>query len=413
MISEQAVRQLTGFYLAYHQYNDRETMAKLSRVSTKLLSLTPYETPSRRLEGRRIRVGIASQRLRDHNGANWAYNWFARLPQGDYDIFTYAFEPSKDPLAAKFAALGTHRPLIWSRSRPHELVQQMRNDELDILMLTDVGMTAVSRFLSLHRIAPCQFTAWGHPVTTGSAEMDFYLSSDLMEPENGQDHYTEKLIRMPNLALYLDEEDAVFERVSPATFGLPEGRVLYGCLQSLFKYLPRHDHILPRIASEMPDALFVFLEGSHGYMTRVMKERMQNAFEAEGLDAGRHVIFLPRLKPRDFDRLMLAMDVCVDSVGWSGGNTTLKNIKRGVPLATLPGDFMRGRHSSAMFRMIGAEEMIASSTGDYVTKLVRLGKEKAYREHCSQLFRSGRQGLYRDQSFIDAFDGFLKSQVQS
>jgi predicted O-linked N-acetylglucosamine transferase (SPINDLY family) len=413
MISEQAVRQLTGFYLAYHQYNDRETMAKLSRVSKKLLSLTPYQIPARRLDGRKIRVGIASQRLRNHNGANWAYNWFAGLPQGDYDIFTYAFERSDDPLAAKFAALGTHRPLTWSRSRPHELVQQMRNDELDILMLTDVGMTAVSRFLSLHRIAPCQFTAWGHPVTTGSAEMDFYLSSDLMEPENGQDHYTEKLIRMPNLALYLDEEDAGVERADPATFGLPEGRVLYGCLQSLFKYLPRHDHILPRIASEVPDALFVFLEGSQSYMTRVMKERLQNDFARFGLDAGRHVTFLPRQKPREFDRLMQSMDVCIDSVGWSGGNTTLRNINFGAPLATLAGEFMRGRHSSAMFRMIGADEMIASSTEEYIAKLIQLGREKAYRDHCSALFRSGRHRLYRDQSFIDAFDAFLKSRVRS
>lgn len=411
MISEQAIRQLTGFYLAYHQRNDRETMAKLSRVSTKLLSLASREIPARRADGGKIRVGIASQRLRNHNGANWAYNWFARLPQGDYDFFTYSFEPSKDSLAVKFAALGTHRPLTWSRSRPHALVQQMQEDSLDILMLTDVGMTAVSRFLSLHRIAPCQFTAWGHPVTTGSAEMDFYLSSDLMEPENAQDHYTEKLIRMPNLALYLDEEENA-EAVAPPSFGLPEGRVLYGCLQSLFKYLPRYDEILPRIALEVPDALFVFLEGPFDYMTAVMRERLQKAFAAHGLDAALHVTFLRRQTSSNFDRLMKSMDLCIDSVGWSGGNTTLKNIGFGVPLATLPGHFMRGRHSSAMFRMIGADELIASSLEDYVAKLVNLGRDKSYRAHCSGLFRAGQHRLYRDQSFIDALDAFLKSQAR-
>ena len=121
-------------------------------------------------------------------------------------IFTYSFEPSTDGLAEKFQALGTHRALTWSRANSQEIIRQMRSDNLDILMLTDVGMTAVSRFISLHRIAPCQFTAWGHPVTTGSPEMDFYLSSDLMEPPEAQDHYTETLVRMPNLALYLEEE---------------------------------------------------------------------------------------------------------------------------------------------------------------------------------------------------------------
>ena len=410
-VSEQAIRQLTGFYLAYHQRNDRETMRKLSLAAARLLSLPPWKAAPRARTGP-IRIGIASQRLRNHNGANWAYNWFAHLPRGDYEFFTYAFETSKDDLSQKFAALGSHRTLTWSRNNPHEIVRQMRSDGLDILMLTDVGMTAVSRFLSLHRIAPCQFTAWGHPVTTGSPEMDFYLSSDLMEPEDGQDHYTEKLVRMPNLALYLEERDGEAQHPAPAAgFGLPEGRVLYGCLQSLFKYLPRHDAILPRIAREVPDALFVFLEGSPPYMTLVMRERLERAFAEHGLDAGRHVMFLPRCKPSDFDRLMRAMDVCVDSVGWSGGNTSLKNIAQGVPLATLAGDSMRGRHTSAMFAMIGADEMIATTPDAYVDILVRLGREEAYRRHCAALFAEGRHRLYRDATFIRAFDSFLKENA--
>ena len=412
-VAEQAIRHLTGFYLAYHQCNDRPTMEKLSKAATRLLAVTSYEPPAR--SAGPIRIGIASQRLRDHNGANWAYNWFARLPRGDYEFFTYAFESHTDALGAKFAALGTHRPLTWSRSNPHEIVEQMRADRLDYLMLTDVGMTPVSRFLSLHRIAPRQFTAWGHPVTTGSQQMDFYLSSDLMEPPDAQDHYSEKLVRMPNLALYLDERaadaDADEEEVDASSFGLPEGRVLYGCLQSLFKYLPRYDGILPRIAAAVPDALFIFIEGSPAYMTAVISQRLEAAFAAQGLDWTRHVTFVPRQSSSGFDRLMRAMDVCIDSAGWSGGNTTLKNIRHGVPLATLEGQFMRGRHSSAMFRMIGAEDMIASSQEDYIALLVRLGREEAFRRHCAETFRRQGARLYRDERFIAAFDSFLKAHV--
>ena len=410
-VAEQAMRHLTGFYLAYHQLNDRPAMVKLSKTATRLLALAPYEPPPRR--GGPIRIGIASQRLRDHNGANWAYNWFARLPRGDYEFFTYHFESRSDALGAKFAALGTHRPLTWSRSNPHEIVEQMRADRLDYLMLTDVGMSAVSRFLSLHRIAPRQFTAWGHPVTTGSPQMDFYLSSELMEPADAQDHYSEKLVRMPNLALYLEEREAGAEDApeEASGFGLPEGRVLYGCLQSLFKYLPRHDVILPRIAAAVPDALFVFIEGSPAYMTAVISQRLEAAFAAEGLDWSHHVTFVPRQNSSGFDRLMRAMDVCIDSVGWSGGNTTLKNIRYGVPLATFEGLFMRGRHSSAMFRMIGAEEMIATSLDAYVALLVKLGRDEAFRRHCAETFRRQGARLYRDESFICAFDSFLKSNA--
>jgi protein O-GlcNAc transferase len=407
-VAEHATQHLIGFYLAYHQRNDRETMRKLSLVTRRLLGIPPYQA-----EGQRsgpIRIGVASQRLNSHNGANWAYNWFAHLPSGDYEIFTYDFAKAKDSLSEKFAALGTHRDLVWSSDKPQEIVRQMRDDGLDFLMLTDVGMTPVSRYLSLHRIAPRQFTAWGHPVTTGSPEMDYYLSSDLMEPANGQDHYTETLVRMPNLALYLDEN--AYGTPEACRFSLPEGRVLYGCLQSLFKYVPRYDGILPRIAREVPEALFVFLEGSPAHTTEVMKQRLDRAFAAHGLDAARHVVFMKRLNSADFDRLVCAMDLCIDSVGWSGGNTTMRNIAFGVPLVTLPGEFMRGRHSYAMFRMIGAEELIASSVDDYVEKLVRLGQSPEERRAASELLLQKRHRLYRDQSFSAAFDTFLKSELR-
>ncbi len=407
-VAQQALYGLTGFYLAYHQRNDRETMRKLSAVAARLLPERPREDGIPSPHNGRIRIGVASAYLRNHNGANWAYNWLARLPRGDYEVFTYGFEAATDALARKFAALGTHRQFVWSARTQHAITQQMRGDGLDILMLPDVGMTSVSRFLSLNRIAPCQFTAWGHPVTTGSSEMDFYLSSDLMEPENAQDHYTEKLVRLPNLALYLEEADIAPKSASASDFGLPEGRVHYGCLQSLFKYLPRHDHVLPRIAREVPEALFVFIEGSHPHMTALMQSRLEKAFAAEGLDSCKHVVFLPRQTTEGFDRLMQSMDVCIDSIGWSGGNTSLGCIAAGVPLATLPGEFMRGRHTTAMFRLIGAEELIATSAEAYTGLLVKLGLDVSYRRHCRDMFLANRGRLCRDDTFIAALDGFLK-----
>ena len=411
LVSQQAISGLTGFYLAYHQQNDRETMRKLSFVATRLLQPKPRETPLHLPRNGRIRIGVASANLRNHNGANWAYNWLAQLPRDDYEIFTYGFEAPTDDLAMKFADLGRHRQLVWSVRTQQGITAQMQNDALDVLMLPDVGMNSVSRFLSLQRIARCQFTAWGHPVTTGSPEMDFYLSSDLMEPEGGQDHYTEKLVRLPNLALYLDEGHATPISASAPGFGLPEGRVRFGCLQSLFKYLPRDDHILPQIAREVPDALFVFIEGQHSWMTSLMQARLEKAFSDQGLDASRHVAFMPRQTADGFNRLTQSMDVCIDSVGWSGGNTSLGCITAGVPLATLPGSFMRGRHTAAMFRMIGANEMIATSPEDYVGLMVRLGRDEAYRRHCRELFMNNRDRLYRDKTFIAAFDGFLKQSA--
>ncbi len=327
-VMRRAATKITGFYIAYHQQNDRPLMERLSTVLTQLLGIlnTP---PAHRPGGRhRIRLGIASHFLRNHNAANWAYGWLSHLPKADYEFFTYCFQSESDDLSRRFAALGTHRTLRFDPMAFETVVNVMRADDLDFLMLPDVGMTSVSRILSLHRIARTQFTAWGHPVTTGSTQMDFFLSSDLMEPEGAQAHYSERLLRLPNLALYLDPCQQGLAEPAPR---LREDRILYGCLQSLFKYLPRYDDLFPRIALEVPKALFVFLEGKPSYMTAVLRERLQGAFRRFGLDADRFVLFLPRRSSEDFNRLMRSMDVVVDSLGWSGGNTSLAAVRDALP----------------------------------------------------------------------------------
>ena len=60
-------------------------------------------------------------------------------------------------------------------------LEVISKDNLDVLLLPDVGMSWSSRTSSLLRLAPVQSVGWGHPVTTGSQNIDFYLSSELME----------------------------------------------------------------------------------------------------------------------------------------------------------------------------------------------------------------------------------------
>lgn len=395
-----------GFYIAYQQENDTAPNRLLSECLTRMLALEDRPAREAPRKPGPMRFGIASEKLYRHNGSSWALPWLKHLPS-DYQFFSYAFHGIHDDVSEGFAELGTHRRLSFDASSLTKTIATMRTDDLDFLMLPDIGMTPSSRILSLHRIAPIQFTAWGHPVTSGSPVMDFYLSSDLMEPDDAASHYSETLIRLPNLALYLEPGSTI----PPAKdFPLPEGRVLYGCLQSLFKYLPRYDDILPRIAAEVPRALFVFIEGMSPHMTGITRARLDTAFAKAGLSAAEHVVFLPRMSGGEFDALTRQMDVLVDSLGWSGGNTTLGAIEAGVPLITCPGAFMRGRHSYAMFRMMDMPSAIARDTDEMVRKLVALGQEPDRRRAMREELGQRKEALYADKSLIAALDGFLKDQ---
>ena len=383
-------------------------MRRFSGCLSRMLGVQAEPMPRRR-HGGPIRLGIASAHLHNHNGARWALDWVRNLPPG-YAFFTYSFGGVRDQVAAGFAQLGTHREMRFTADTCDAVLERIRADALDLLMLPDVGMHPASRVLSLHRLAPVQFSAWGHPVTTGSAAMDHYLSSDLMEPDDAADHYTETLVRLPNLALYL-RRPPLLPRLAEA-LDLPEGRILIGCLQSLYKYLPQYDALLVRMAQALPKAVFVFVEGHPAYMSGQLRQRLGAAFAAAGLEPSRHLHFLARMSGARFAALTARMDFCLDSVGWSGGNTTLEALEAGVPVLTWPGRFMRGRHSLAMLRMIGVGELVAGSAEDFVARAVRLGRDADWRAELRRRIGAGRAALYEDRRFIRALDDFLRAAAR-
>src|SRR5262249_44840918 len=137
--------------------------------------------------------------------------------------------------------------------------QRIAKLELDVLYYADVGMTAWTYFLAFARLAPVQCVTWGHPLTTGIPNLDYFISSELLEGPGAEEHYTEKLVRLPNLAVHYYRPQAPAEVRPRSHYGLEETGRLYGCPQSLFKLHPDFDAILADVLRRDPEGLLVLL----------------------------------------------------------------------------------------------------------------------------------------------------------
>src|SRR6185369_581127 len=147
----------------------------------------------------------------------------------------------------------------------------------------------------------------------------------------------------------------------------------------LFKYLPQHDDVFARIAKRLPAAQFIFLTPRDA-IGKIFLERLDRAFAAEGLKASDHCIVHPALLPHDYLNLNVVSDVFLDSLEWSGGVTALEAIACGLPIVTLPGPYMRGRHSYGILTQLGVTETIARDKAEYVEIAARLGQDKKWRD---------------------------------
>src|SRR5262249_104830 len=210
-------------------------------------------------------------------------------------------------------------------------------DQPHILIYPEIGMDPCSLQLAAVRLAPVQCNSWGHPVTSGLPSIDYYLSSDLMEPTDGQHHYTEELIRLPNLSIYYDPARTRSATVDREELGIRLDATVYWCCQSLYKYLPHYDHIFAPVAHALGNCQFVFVSYACKEVNSLFRGRLRPVFDAVGLNSEAYCSFLP---PMTFDRFTAAMgqaDVFLDSIGWSGCNSTLESLAHNLPIVTTPG----------------------------------------------------------------------------
>jgi len=410
-----AVGQHINFYLGYQGRNDRALQEEYSGFVHRTMAanypewVRPLAMPPL-APGGKIRVGYISAHFRQHSVAKLFAGWIEQRNREDFEVFVYHNGGTADAVTDKVRQLSDHFQHIPGEFEP--LCQKVLADELHIIVYLDVRHRRMAMMSAL-RLAPVQCLAWAYPITSGAPMIDYFLSNESMEPEDGEDHYSERMIRLPGIGVYYPKP--VIPRLiltkTRADFGFGGDRIVFLCCQSIFKYLPQHDDLFARIAKRLPAAQFVFLS-HHSLIGEVFRRRLERAFAAEGLNASDHCVILAQVGTLGFSNLNLVSDVFLDSLEWSGGITTMEAIACGLPVVTLPGKFMRGRHSFGILRQLGVTETIARDKADYVDIAVRLGQDREWRAHVLKKMAEGHERLFSDTSAVRALEKFYRTVVQ-
>lgn len=390
----------TNFYAAYHGLNDRDLQQQLAAL---LRSPQPLDGQPRRPRGKRIRLGMISRHFRNHTIGRLNLGLVRHLPRDRFEVHVISVGHHDDQFAREFQAAADHYVALPT-SLP-AIRQQVAAMGLDLLYFADVGMDTLTYSLCMSRLAPVQCATWGHPVTTGSPVMDWFLSARELETA-GEPHYTERLALPGRLGVYYYRPEPPPRKPREA-WGLDPGRNLYLCFQNLFKIHPEFDAILAGILRRDPRADIVMMEGLYPAWTRMLQERFARTI---GEDA-RRIRFLPGQSHPDFLALYLAADVSLDPIHFGGGNTTYEALALGLPVVTWPSEFLRCRLSYAMYRQMGYEECIVHSADQYIDRAVAIGSDRGERARVSRAILDHCGVLFEDQSAVDGVAAVLEEMA--
>ena len=398
-----------NFFLAYQGRDDRDLQRRYAAVAAAAVdAVAPHwRTPlaARSLRNKRVRIGFASAFF--HNGTCGRYfkRWITDLDRERFEVFVYHLWPGIDDIAQAIAARADHfRTFSASRSRPSVVAPAIRGDDLDVLVYTELGMDVTTFGLAALRLAPRQYAAWGHPVTTGHATIDAFFSCAAMERADAQQHYTERLVLLPGIGTRY-ERPILPAPGSREQFSLPSDRTLLLCPQSLWKIHPDNDRLFADILAANPRAMLVFFGGWHPAPIDRFMQRLKSTLDAFGIPIRERTRVLPQVGHDDYLRINMLCDAMIDTLHWSGGNSSLDALACSLPVVTLPGAFMRGRQSAGMLSLLGVPELIAADRAGYLSIAARLAGDQGWRRELA-----GRIGAAQAQLF-DVSDAIERLQL--
>ncbi|MGC9505976.1 tetratricopeptide repeat protein [Baaleninema sp.] len=406
-----------NFYLAYQGKNDREFQEKYGQFVHKILSanypewVEPKPMPPRSANGK-LRIGYVSYFMKISSISKLSLGWLKHADREGFELYSYHLGRQEDAVSKRFKKY-SDRFQQFDDAKVEDIAQQILKDDLHILVFIDIGMYPKSTLLAAMRLAPVQCTTWCHPVTSGLPTVEYFLSCELMEPENAEEHYSERLILLPNIGVSYEKPNVSPPQKNRKDFQLDESAIVYLSCQSLYKYLPQYDYIFAEIARRVPEAQFAFLSHEEEAITDLFRRRLDRAFSKVGLAVDRFCKILPRLDQVSYWNLNQVSDIYLDTLSWSGGNTTLEAIACDLPIVTCPGEFMRGRHSYAILKMLGIPETIATTEAEYIDIAVRLGLDANWRQEIVAKTRQYRDRVYEDTTCIDALEQFYREVFES
>jgi len=316
---------------------------------------------------RKLRIGLISDGFRSHPVGNMITLGLSHVPDAHIEIYAYSTNFKEDHITNKIISLSKKWQVIDGLS-DDTISQQIREDNIDILF--DLcGYNANSKTLVfMMQPAPIQIKWVGGLISsTGLAGMDYLLSDYIETPENVDDLYSEKLIRLPGDYICYDPP-YYLPSVSQGPVHA-NGFITFGCFNNGSKV---NDQLLiqwAKLLQLVPNSR-LFLKSAN-FEVHAMCERVWCTLESNGITRDR-VILEGRSPHRELLDSYNRVDIALDPWPYSGGLTTCEAMAMGVPVVTLPGPTFAGRHSASHLVNAGMPELVADSWEKYINIAVGL-----------------------------------------
>jgi len=253
--------------------------------------------------------------------------------------------------------------------------QAIADDKLDLLVDLMCHSGSSRPGILLYKPAPVIVSHLGSHGAVGLQQVDFKL--------------TDRHVDLPDAGVYQIETPLVLDgcvfpvrRIAPAAepaltrdaLGVGADAIVFGTFASLLKLSPRCLGLWRAILERVPGSVLAFSPAKESTRARYV-ERLASF----GIERSR-VVFIPWTMDDATDRARYRLlDVVLDTLPYTGGDTTAAALDMGVPVVTRVGERAAERMTYSLLAHLGVIATAAASDDEYVAIACRLAQDAAWR----------------------------------
>jgi predicted O-linked N-acetylglucosamine transferase (SPINDLY family) len=266
--------------------------------------------------------------------------------------------------------------------------------DLDVDIAVDLkGHTEQARPAILsYRPAPIQVSYFGYTATMGVDFIDYILADRVVLPFDQQQHYSEKIVHLPDCYWVNDSKRSVADEVpSRGLVGLPEAGFVFCCFNNSYKLTPQLFDVWMRLLRQVEGSVLWLLQTSEAATRNLCGEA-----NARGVDPSR-LVFAPKAEiSRHLARHRLA-DLFLDNLPVNAHTAASDALWVGLPVLTCMGESFVGRVAASLLGAVGLPELVTRSLDDYEALALKLATDP-------MLIASIRQKLDANRKTSPLFD---------
>jgi predicted O-linked N-acetylglucosamine transferase (SPINDLY family) len=315
---------------------------------------------------RRLRIGYVSPAFYRHPVFHHLLPLLANHDKSRFEIYAYAEMAREDAVTESYKQHVDHWIPTLGLS-DDEMVQQIRNDEIDILVDL-AGHTGMNRLTVFARKpAPISLHWLDFGYTTGLPAIDYYLTDINIAPIGSERLFSEQLWRLP-VPPFAYRPAPDMGDVSPLP-ALERGYITFGTLTRAIRTNQRTIRVWAEILQRVDNSRLVIDSGN--FKDPAIRELLIEKFVAQGIDRSRLEIGY-HSPPWD---VLRTIDIGLDCFPHNSGTTLFENLFMGIPFITLEDRPGVGKLGRAILKGVGHPEWIAHSELEYIEKIVTLASD--------------------------------------